>query len=82
MLSIGWIWLGKIICCDVSLVIKYRNMTSKSGEYKTQTKYAFSVSEEQPKTIEPDPDTIIEDPPKRNDSDLKPKVFGNYYDYL
>jgi hypothetical protein len=53
-------------------------MSNKSGEYKSQTQYAFSVAEEKPKVIEPDPEAIIEDPPKKSDSDLKPKVFGNY----
>ncbi len=52
-------------------------MSGKSGEYKSQTQYAFSVSEEKPKAPEPDPE-LIEEPPKKSDSDLKPKVFGNY----
>jgi hypothetical protein len=51
-------------------------MSNKSGEYKSQTQYAFSVAEEKPKVIEPDPEAIIEDPPKKSDSDLKPKVFA------
>lgn len=57
-------------------------MSNKSGEYKSQTQYAFSVAEEKPKVIEPDPEAIIEDPPKKSDSDLKPKVFGNYRVYF
>ncbi len=52
-------------------------MNNKSGEYKAQTQYAFSVSDEKPKAIEPDPEEI-EDPPKKSESDLKPKVFGNF----
>ena len=52
-------------------------MSTKSGEYKVQTQYAFSVSEEKPKVIEPDPEEI-EDPPKKSESDLKPKVFGKF----